>query len=123
MPRTLWLLLPALAFAAPAPASEEAEAPLVNEAVGVPVFPHDIDDRPYKVVGTVKARVRKLTFFSSEPDQAKIYRELWERARKLKADAVINARYGDAHVSAFSWGKVSATGTAIRFTGPKPGKK
>lgn len=91
---------------------------IVNEEVGVPVFPHDITDRPYEVVGEVKAGVRKATIFSKEASQKKIYKELWERAEKLKADAVINASYGDSHVSAFSWGKTNATGTAIRFTAP-----
>lgn len=86
-----------------------------NEEVGVPVFPHDITDRPYDVIGEVKAGVRKATIFSKEASQAKIYRELWERAKKLGADAVINATYGDSHVSAMSWGKTNATGTAIRF--------
>jgi uncharacterized protein YbjQ (UPF0145 family) len=86
-----------------------------NEEVGVPVFPHDITDRPYDVVGQVKAGVRKATIFSKEASQKKIYRELWERAKKLGADAVINASYGDSHVSAMSWGKTNATGTAIRF--------
>jgi uncharacterized protein YbjQ (UPF0145 family) len=89
---------------------------IVNEAVGVPVFPHDITDRPYEVVGEVKAGVRKATLFSKEASQAKIYKELWERAEKMKADAVINAKYGESHVTAFSWGKTNATGTAIRFT-------
>jgi hypothetical protein len=28
---------------------------------------------------------------------------------------VINASYGNAHVTAFSWGKANAKGTAIRF--------
>ena len=90
---------------------------MVNDDVGVPVFPYDIKDRPYEVVGEVKAGVRKATVFSKSPSQAKIYRELWERAEKLGADAVINASYGDAHMTAFSWGKANATGTAIRFTG------
>jgi len=88
---------------------------VVNEAVGVPVFPHDFKDRPYEVLGEVKAGVRKATVFSKSPSQDKIYRELWERAEKLGADAVINAAYGDAHVTAFSWGKANATGTAIKF--------
>lgn len=88
---------------------------VVNEDVGVPVFPYDFKDRAYEVVGTVKAGVRKATLFSKDPDQKKIYGELWERAEKLGADAVINASYGDAHVSAFSWGKANATGTAIKF--------
>lgn len=91
---------------------------VVNEDVGVPVFPHDITDRPYTVVGEVKAGVRKATLFSKEASQAKIYRELWERAEKLGADAVVNAKYGDSHISAFSWGKTNATGTAIKFSGP-----
>ncbi|GAO37841.1 hypothetical protein SCH01S_01_00040 [Sphingomonas changbaiensis NBRC 104936] len=90
---------------------------VVNEDVGVPVFAYDITDRPYTVVGEVKAGVRKATVFSKEASQEKIYKELWERAEKMGADAVINAKYGDSHVSVMSWGKTNATGTAIKFTG------
>ena len=93
----------------------ERQFVVVNEAVGVPVFPHDITDRPYEVIGEVKAGVRKATIFSKEASQEKIYRELWERAEKLGADAVVKAGYGDSHVSAFSWCKTNATGIAIRF--------
>ena len=105
-----------LATTAPAIA-EKAERTfvVVNEAVGVPVFPNDITDRPYEVIGEVKAGVRKATIFSSEASQEKIYRELWERADKLGADAVINAKYGDSRVTAMSWGKTNATGTAVKF--------
>lgn len=99
----------------PAYAGEKKQFVVVNDDVGVPVFPYDMKDRPYEVLGEVKAGVRKATVFSKSPDQAKIYRELWERAEKLGADAVINASYGDAHVTAFSWGKANAKGTAIRF--------
>jgi uncharacterized protein YbjQ (UPF0145 family) len=88
---------------------------VVNEAAGVPVFPDDITDRPYDVVGEVKAGIRKATIFSNEASQSKIYKELWERAEKLGADAVINAKYGESHVTALSWGSTSATGTAIKF--------
>lgn len=93
---------------------------VVNEDVGVPVFAADIADRPYRVIGEVRAGVRKATIFSNEASVAKIYRELWERAEKLGADAVINAKYGEAHISAFSWGKTNATGTAIKFLDPAP---
>jgi uncharacterized protein YbjQ (UPF0145 family) len=89
---------------------------VVNEDVGVPVFAYDITDHPYTVLGEVKAGVRKATVFSKEASQAKVYRELWERAEKMGADAVINAKYGDSHVSAMSWGKTNATGTAVKFT-------
>ena len=105
--------------AAPAASRSVPAAPLINEDVGVPVFPYDITDRPYKVLGTVKAGVRKGTIFSKSPSQEKIYRELWERGKKLGADAVIQASYGDAHVSAFSWGKTNATGVAIKFLTPE----
>jgi uncharacterized protein YbjQ (UPF0145 family) len=88
---------------------------VVNEDVGVPVFAYDLTDHPYTVIGEVQAGVRKATVFSKEASQTKIYRELWERAEKLGADAVINAKYGDSHISAFSWGKTNATGTAIKF--------
>lgn len=91
---------------------------VVNEDVGVPVFAYDITDRPYTVIGEVKAGVRKATVFSKEASQEKVYRELWERAEKLGADAVIKAAYGDSHVSAMSWGKTNATGIAIKFTTP-----
>jgi len=111
-------LVLAAGLAQPAFAKDKKQFVVVNEAVGVPVFPHDITDRPYKVIGQVKAGVRKATIFSKEASQEKIYKELWERAEKLKADAVIKAAYGDSHVSAMSWGKTNATGVAIRFTGP-----
>jgi len=117
--RKLVIVLAAVGIAAGAAAKDKPARPfvVVNEAVGVPVFAGDITDRPYTVVGEVKAGVRKATIFSKKASEAKIYRELWERARKLGADAVINAGYGNAHVTAVSWGKTNATGTAIKFTG------
>jgi uncharacterized protein YbjQ (UPF0145 family) len=111
----------ALSLAQPGIAGEKHKTYIVvNEDVGVPVFPNDITDRPYTVIGPVEAGVRKATVFSKEASQKKIYTELWERAEKLGADAVINAKYGDSHVSAFSWGKTNATGTAIKFTPATP---
>lgn len=88
---------------------------IVNEEMGVPVFPYDITDKPYKIIGPVKAGVRKATIFSKEPSQEKIYKELWERGEKMDADAVVNATYGDSHMTAFSWGKTNALGIAVRF--------
>ena len=113
---TALAVVAAMAAAQPAMAKKARTYVVNNEAVGVPVFPHDITDRPYTVIGEVKAGVRKATVFSKAASQKKIYRELWERARKKGADAVINASYGDSHISAMSWGKTNAKGTAIRFT-------
>src|SRR3954469_17476535 len=64
----------------------ERTYPMMNEEMGVPVFPYDIKDRPYEVLGEVKAGVRKATVFSHEASQKKIYKELWERGEKLGAD-------------------------------------
>ena len=84
----------------------------VNEDVGVPVFPYDLPDRPYTVVGEVKAGVRKATVFSKSPSQAKIYKELWERAEKLGADAVITRDLGD-HLLGQEAGEVAVDGVGF----------
>jgi hypothetical protein len=91
---------------------------VINEDMGVPVFPYDLPDRPYTVIGEVKAGVRKATLFSQESSQKKIYNELWERGLKMGADAIVNAKYGDSQISLMSWGETKATGTAIKFLGP-----
>ncbi|WP_233999975.1 hypothetical protein [Porphyrobacter sp. TH134] len=109
------LLALSATLAAPVLAKKDASFVVVNEEVGVPVFPYDITDRPYVVVKPVKAGVRKATIFSKEPSQEKIYKELWERAEKIDADAVVNTTYGDSHMTAFSWGKTNALGIAVRF--------
>jgi hypothetical protein len=106
----------ALVVSTPAVAKKkEATYVMVNEEMGVPVFPHDITDKPYKIVGVVTAGVRKATIFSKEPSQKKIYAEIWERGEKLNADAVIGAKYGDSHITALSWGNTKAGGVAIKF--------
>lgn len=95
-----------------------AADPLVNPDVGVPVFPYDLSDRPYRVLAEVSVGVGNATIFSKEVSQTELYRALWKKAAALGADAVVNVRYGDSHVAAFSWGKTRATGTAIRFVDP-----
>lgn len=80
-----------------------------------PVTAGDITDRPYRVLGEVRASVRKATVFSRAPSQIRVYAELWERAERLGADAVVHASYGEAHITAMSWGARSATGQAVKF--------
>lgn len=111
-------ILAVMVMAGPVSAAPDKQPAVINEDVGVPVYPYDITDRPYRVLGEIKAGVRKATIFSKAPSQEKIYRELWERGQKLGADAVIKAQYGDAHVTAMSWGSSSATGVAIKFLDP-----
>ena len=80
-----------------------------------PVVAGDITDRPYRVLGEVRTDVRKATIFSRSPSERHVYRELWERARRMGADAVVNANYGDARITALSWGARRATGQAVKF--------
>jgi uncharacterized protein YbjQ (UPF0145 family) len=96
-------------------AAASAQGLDASPVAGIPVYPYDIKDRPYHVLGEVKAGVRKATVFSKSADQTKIYKELWERGKKLGADAVVKATYGESHVTAMSWGSTEATGTAIKF--------
>ena len=98
---------------AAAPAAPATYASLAE--LEYPVVAGDITDRPYRVLGEVRAEVRKATIFSRSPSQRHVYRELWERAERLGADAVVNAGYGDARVTALSWGSRRATGQAVRF--------
>lgn len=84
-------------------------------ALEYPVTSGDVTDRAYRVVGRVETDVRKATIFSRAPSQRHVYRELWERARRLGADGVVNATYGDSRVTALSWGARRAGGDAIRF--------
>ncbi|MEI6417485.1 MAG: hypothetical protein WCO82_00310 [Sphingomonadales bacterium] len=81
----------------------------------VPVVEGDITDRPYRVIGLIETGVRKATVFSKDPSREKVFRELWERGRKMGADAVINAEYGNARVRGLSWGSRDARGQAVKF--------
>ena len=115
-------LLAACAMTAVAANAQDA-APKDMTAVAVkaadlptpPVIAGDISDRPYTVIGEITAGVRKATVFSKPASPEKIYRELWERAKKKGADAVVHASFGNPHISALSWGQVSATGIAVKF--------
>ncbi|HTU12346.1 MAG TPA: hypothetical protein VMG08_15750 [Allosphingosinicella sp.] len=80
-----------------------------------PVTDQDITDRPYRILGEVRAEVRKATIFSRAPSRDKVFRELWERAVRLRADAVVNARAGGARVTAMSWGSRRSIGQAVKF--------
>lgn len=115
----VWFALASAVLAAPSAARDKPHYVLVNAEAGVPVFAGDITDREYEVIGEVEAGVRKTTIFHGKAPERKIFRELWERADKLKADAVIKATYGKSRVTLDSWGKTRARGIAIRFKEPK----
>lgn len=87
-------------------------------AAKMPVTTSDITDRPYRVLKHVKGSIRKATIFSKASSPEKLQRELWERGKKEGADAVINARYGDSHITAISWGASKVEGDAVKFLAP-----
>ncbi|MCF2514427.1 hypothetical protein LVY65_05020 [Sphingomonas sp. G124] len=81
----------------------------------VPVVAGDITDRPYRVIAEIKTNVRKWTIFEKNPSEQHVYNELWERARKLGADAVVNAKYSETLYGGLTWGRRHASGQAIKF--------
>ena len=100
-----------------------SESQQIDAAVGtvVPVFEGDIK-RPYVVVGQIKDNLRKPFAFLPNPTKEKILAEIWERAKKMGADAVINARFGKTERTLFNHGRTPVSGTAIKYTNEsKPG--
>lgn len=95
--------------------------PRMNEPVAAvlgkpqPVTAGDIVDRPYRVLGPVRATVRKTTIFDKRVSEAKVYKELWERARRMGADAVIFADYAAPDRELGKVGAREASGRAIKF--------
>ena len=90
---------------------------LAQTVKAVPVFEGDTD-RPYVIVGEVKDNLRKHFNFQANPTKEKIYAELWERAQKMKADAVIHAKFGETRGTLFNHGRTPISGTAIKYTDP-----
>lgn len=86
---------------------------VVDDAV--PVFEGDVA-RPYVVVGEIRDNLRKPFAFMASPTKEKILAEIWERAKKLGADAVINARYGETKRTLLDHGRTPISGTAIKYT-------
>ncbi len=81
----------------------------------VPVYEGGVQ-RSYVVIGQIKANLRKHFSFQPNPTKAEIFAEIWERAEKLGADAVIDARFGPTKATLFDHGRTPISGTAIKFT-------
>ena len=95
-------------------AKAESDDPATIETA-IPVFEGDIT-RSYVVIGEVKDNLRKPFAFMANPTKEKILAEIWERAKKMGADAVINARIGETKVTLFNNGRTPISGTAIKYT-------
>lgn len=105
---------------AAAASAQRVDSPTKETAATVlarqyPVTAGDIVDRPYRVIARVDVYVQKL-IWQPIPNEAKVYRELWERAERLGAHAVVNATYGSPQREfARSLGGRQASGEAITF--------
>ena len=97
------------------PARSQNQRMYVSAEAAVPVFRGDVK-RPYVVVGQIKDNLRKPFAFLPNPTAEKILAEIWERARKMGADAVINARFGKTERTMFNHGRTPISGTAIKYT-------
>jgi hypothetical protein len=116
----LRLLLLTLACASTAALSQRVDTPRSEPAAellarAVPVTSGDVEDRPYRVVSRVETFVGK-PLWRKPPSEEKVFKELWERARRSGADAVVRASYGAPQCEFFrSCGGRQASGDAIRF--------
>ena len=88
--------------AVPATPASQSESPVLVSQQAVPTGVE------YKVLGTVKANFR-AGYDSAES----LYPLLAAEAKKLGANAVVNAQ-GGRRVTAFSWSAAHVSGTAIR---------
>lgn len=73
-----------------------------------------LEDRKYRELGKVKAKVKKSSAFSPNPTRAQANVVLAEKARELGADAVIRVTY-EWSVGPISPGIITATGIAVKL--------
>ncbi len=95
-------------------ATAESE-PADQKTIDVPVYEGGVQ-RSYIVIGQIKDNLRKHFAFQPTPTKAQIFAEIWERAEKMGADAVIDARFGPTKATLFDHGRTPISGTAIKFT-------
>ena len=69
-------------------------------------------DRPYKVIGKIKAKVGAATIWSKTPTIEDVNFKLREEASRRGANAIIGVKY-DRGVTFSSWKGLTATGTAV----------
>ena len=80
----------------------------------IPVGDVEREGKPYKIIGIVNAVIKKLTVFHPDPTREQADIILAHKAKKLGADAVIDARYKFG-MGFGTWGKMEAKGTAIKI--------
>ena len=88
---------------------------LTAAAEKIIVTDRDISDRPYRVLGQVFVRAKKVGVFDRPPVEEKVDILLKARAAELGADAVINVWRERGGVTIFNFGYMDGIGTAVAF--------
>ncbi len=116
----MWLVGFGLAWGSASAAEPEAvmEMPELSAAAAkIIVTEEDISDRPYRVLGQVFVRAKKVGIIDRPPIEEKVDILLRADAAGLGADAVINVRRERNGVSVFNLGYMDGIGTAVAFGG------
>jgi len=98
-----------------------ADGPAIKSAAALhsatlPVFDGDLT-RPYRVLGPVKATLKRETAFLNSPITTnKANAALWQQATKMHADAVVHAALSKAHRTMLNYEEAEATGVAVMYT-------
>jgi hypothetical protein len=96
-------------------ASGTQTQPSTAPATDIILSESDISDRRYEKLGPIEVSVKKLTIFHKDPTKEQANNALIERARVMKADAVINIKYKSG-IGLMTWGYIDANGVAVKFT-------
>lgn len=80
----------------------------------VPVIQSSEIDGNYKIIGDVKAVVKKLSAFHATPTRAQADLVLAHKAKKMGADAVVDVNY-NVTIGIDTWGQMTADGKAVKI--------
>ena len=113
------LMLTIVAIASPA-AAQNMTPPASWTVDGLLVTEGEITNCPYTEIGEVVATVHTNTAFSKKPKPEKVAKEIAEKARGMKPDAIVNVDISGPH-STMVWGRaVTGKGRAIKFQAACP---
>ena len=113
----VFLTLVHVAGSAAEPAAETKLPTLSAAAEKIILADGDISDRPYRGLGQVFVRAKKVGIIDRPSIEAKTNLLLKAKAAELGANAVINVRRERKGISIFSFGYMDGFGTAIAFSG------
>ncbi|MDO9591749.1 MAG: hypothetical protein Q7I98_00980 [Erysipelotrichaceae bacterium] len=80
----------------------------------VMIYEDSLPNKKYTDLGKIKAEVKKLTAFHSDPTKEQVNAVLCDKATNLGADAVINVHYKSG-IGFSTWGYIEAEGNAVKF--------